>query len=126
MFHRCTVKSISWLPEKFSWLPEKKRKKEFLDKLKGIACFKVRPNIPVGATFMVLNKHKGIVDAYYCTAYNSWIRWGSTLTKGDGLVQTYTDRQLEVHLTLLVKEANRKNAIDLIDESCCLEWIAPK
>lgn len=108
------------------WKTEKQKKEKFLDKLKGTLRFKIRTGVPVGAMFIVSNNSSGRVDTYYYTADNTWVRWGTDNPRDGKLTQIFTNRQLEVYLTSLVQEANWENAISLIDECCCLEWIEPK
>ena len=108
----------------FPWRERARRKKEFLDKLKGAPAFKVSKHTPVGAMFMLSNKNTGCLDSYFYTGDNRWAVCGTGPRPGNNLSNTFTARQLEMHLTKLVREFGI-NSIHILGENRYLSRIKP-
>lgn len=108
------------------WKTGKEKRQEFLDKLKGEITFQVKEDLSAGAEFMFLNKGTGVVDSYVYIGGDRWTCFGTGVRIGDRLSDVFTRRQLEMHLTRLVREAKRENAIHIIDEGNYLTWAKPQ
>lgn len=106
----------------FPWHERTRRKKEFLDKLKGTTTVRIRKNAPVGSIFVVSNYDTGDINTFYNINTNKWRSFGSC----ESIVTTYSNRSLEMHLSKLIQESTKENAIHIIDESHCVERIKPK
>jgi len=106
------------------WKTDREKRQEFLDKLKGERTFQIRENPPTGAVFMLSNKDTGSIQSYVYLGSDRWVGVGGTGV-GDGLLEAFTRRQLELHLTRLVREANNENSIHIINEGNYLTWIKP-
>jgi len=101
---------------------EQERKKEFLDRLRGLTEIQIKKDLPVGVTFVVSNEGTGHVDNYFHMGPGEWISWG-TSPKPDGMVTaTYTTRELELHLTEQLRAAKPDGKITVLDESCCIDF----
>ncbi len=109
----------------FPWRERAKRRKEFLNKLKGESTFKIKKNTPRSAIFMLMDNNTGGMDTYVYASDNRWAVCGSSLSiTRKNLVTTFTVRQLEIHLSKLVRESD-PNSIHIIDENCYLSRVKP-
>lgn len=102
------------------WKTGKEKRLEFLDKLKGTSSFEVSKNAPIGAIFIVTNQNTGEVDSYICVNDNRWTVCGTGPVIRNKLVNTFTTRQLEMHLSKLARGSDA-NSIHIIDQG----WIKP-
>lgn len=100
---------------------EKERKQEFLDKLSGLKEIHIT-DTTVGVTFLVTDENTGHQDNYFQIGPGEWIAWGSTPIPGDEVTRRFSTRELELHLTDLMRKANPKKPITMIDESNCIRW----
>lgn len=107
-----------WLP----WQERTKRKKAFLDKLKGIQFIRIHKNAPVGSVFIVLNDNTGDVDTFCHINTNKW----TSVKSGNSTVRTYSRRSLEKYLSKLIQEADNKKLIHFINDGDYIERIKPK
>ena len=112
-----TVIQKVWPP-----LRERTKKQEFLDRLKGLTEVQIKNGIPVGVTFMVSDETTGHVDNYFQIGPSEWVAWGTTPKPGESVTQQFTSRELEIHLTDLLRKARPNGKITMIDESCCLTF----
>ncbi len=99
------------------WKTGKEKRREFLDKLKGTSSFEVSKNAPTGSIFMLTNKGTGGVESYVSVGGDRWILFGTNIRIGSN---TFTRRQLEMHLTRLVRESDA-NSIHIMDQG----WVKP-
>jgi len=107
-----------WLP----WLERERRKKEFLNKLKGTSLIHIRKNAPVGAVFVVFNHNTGDMNTFCNINTNKWACFGSdTLT-----AKVYSKRSLEMHLTKQIQEAGNENLIQFISDGGYIEKVKIK
>ena len=115
MFNR--VKQILWPNQQ-----QNEKKQEFLDRLKGLTKVQIKDGTPIGVTFMVTNEGTGHVDNYFQMGPEDWVSWGTSPKPEDKVTQQFTTRQLELHLTDMMRKARPDGKITMIDESCCIKF----
>ena len=112
-FHKIT--EVIWPPYR------KKKKQEFLDRLQGLSEIQIKVNTPVGTTFTVTDENTGYVDYYFQFGPEEWVAWGTTPLPDGRVTRSFSIRELEMHLTELMRKADKKHPIKMIDPSCCIE-----
>ena len=99
-------------------VPDKKRKDDFVDKLKGNQYVKVIPSVIVGVTFSIANTATAEIHQVVKTAANDWTLWGTS-----GMITNMTNAELEDYITEQAKIAdNIEKPLRIVDENGCLEW----
>ena len=98
--------------------PDKKRKEQFVDRLKGNQWVKVLPSIPVGATFSIVNTATSEIHQVVKENGENWMMWGT-----GGMTLSMTNADLEEYITEQAKIALKvEKDLRIMDENGCLEW----
>ena len=96
----------------FPWRERARRKKEFLNQLKGSSLIHINKNVPVGAIFIVFNHPTGDMDTFCNIDTNKWVSFGS----GKNIVTTYSKRSLEMHLSKLIRKVGSDHLVEIIND----------
>ena len=101
----------------FPWRERARRKKEFLNQLKGSSLIHISKNVPVGAIFIVMNYPTGDMNTFCNINTNRWASFGSN----GSTVITYSKRSLEMHLSKLIRKAGSDHLVEFINDGGYIE-----